>query len=112
MEIDQLLTIFRVAVVLAGFAGLIAAYGYKDRATKADVIGIALIVTVSLGIAITAIIPVVLLNFRLGKPLIWVLEVGSAPAGLSVSAIMCSNISRGSRSEAAYLNGSVIACFS
>ena len=76
MEARQLLIIFQVAITFAGFAGLIAAYEYRDKASRGDVIGIAMIVNVSLTVAFSAIIPVILSNFGLSQSMMWAVGSG------------------------------------
>lgn len=70
---NQLIVIIEVAVALAGFAGIVATFQFKDdrRVIRGDVLGFALMISISLVCALFASATLVLLNFGLSKPLVW-----------------------------------------
>ena len=69
----QLLTLTQVAVAVAGFAGIIGAFQFKEgvEIKRGDAIGLAVIVNTGLMSAFYAILPLILMNFGMAHPMLW-----------------------------------------
>lgn len=72
-SIDQLLTVAEIALTLAGFAGIIATFQFKNSAffSKGRVLSLSLIVYISLVGTFFAVLPIALLNFGLSEKSVW-----------------------------------------
>lgn len=67
VEAEQLLTLRQVAIAVAGFAGIIGAFQFKDveKISRGDAVGLALIVNTGLMSAFYSTLPLILSNFGL-----------------------------------------------
>ena len=72
-QIDQLLTIAEISVALAGFAGVIATFQFRqnDRVKHGHAISLSMIVNISLVGAFFAALPIGLLNFGIDESQVW-----------------------------------------
>ena len=70
---DQLLTLAEISVALAGFAGIIASFQFRQDVhfSRGKVISLAIIVYISLGGAFFAGFPILLMNFGLSEADVW-----------------------------------------
>lgn len=75
---DQLLIITEVSVALAGFAGVVSAYQYKEGTSlrRGDALGIAMMVNIGLVDAFFSLLPLMLFGLGLGETSSW--KVSSA----------------------------------
>ena len=75
---DQLLTLTQVAVAVAGFAGIIGTFQFKEgeKIRRGDVLGLALVVNTGLMSAFYATLPLLLANFGLKDPIVWAISSG------------------------------------
>lgn len=75
-EAAQLLTLTQVAVAVAGFAGIIGTFQFKDgeRIRRGDAIGIAVVVNTGLMSAFYSILPLLLSNFGLSDSTVWTIS--------------------------------------
>lgn len=75
---DQLLTFTQVAVAVAGFAGIIGTFQFKEgeKIRRGDVVGLALVVNTGLMSAFYATLPLLLSNFGFSDPIIWAISSG------------------------------------
>jgi hypothetical protein len=71
----QLLTLTQVAVAVAGFAGIIGAFQFKEGEIirRGDAIGLAVIVNTGLMSAFYSILPLLLMNFGMDDAIVWVI---------------------------------------
>ena len=70
---EQLLIITEVSVALAGFAGVVSAYQYKDgkHIARGDALGIAMMVNIGLVDAIFSVLPLALFGMGLSESASW-----------------------------------------
>ena len=75
---DQLLIVTEVSVALAGFAGVVSAYQYKEGAhlRRGDALGIAMMVNIGLVDGFFSVLPLILFGLGLSEVLSW--KVSSA----------------------------------
>jgi hypothetical protein len=75
---DQLLIVTEVSVALAGFAGVVSAYQYKEgvHLRRGDALGIAMMVNIGLVDAFFSVLPLMLFGLGLSEVLSW--KVSSA----------------------------------
>jgi hypothetical protein len=87
-EVDQLLTISEVSVALAGFAGIVATFQFKQqvRVNQGHVLALSMIVNISLVGAFFAVLPLVFLNYGMPETRVWALCSGLM--GVNISAFM------------------------
>ena len=73
----ELLVVAQIAIVLAGFAGVVAAYEFKDltSGTRGDALGLALIVHCGLLDALVAILPLAIYSLGVSEQTTW--RIGS-----------------------------------
>ncbi len=73
---DQLLIITEVSVALAGFAGVVSAYQYKEgvHLRRGDALGIAMMVNIGLVDAFFSLLPLMLFGLGIGETLSWKLS--------------------------------------
>jgi len=71
--IDQLFTLAEISIALAGFAGIIASFQFRQDShfSRGKIISLAIIVYVSLGGAFFAAFPILLFNFGLSEEDVW-----------------------------------------
>jgi hypothetical protein len=83
---DQLLTITEISIALAGFAGIIATFQFRqlDRLSSGHVVSLAMIVNISLVGAFFSVMPIALFNFGLSEHTTW--AVSSALLGINILA--------------------------
>jgi hypothetical protein len=69
----QLLLTAEIAVALAGFAGIVASFQYRAGASmpRGLVLGLDIMITNSLGVALFAILPMALSNFGIKETVVW-----------------------------------------
>ena len=69
----QLLLTAEIAVALAGFAGIVASFQYRAGASmpRGLVLGLDIMITNSLGVALFAILPLALSNFGIEETVLW-----------------------------------------
>jgi len=72
-QLDQLLTIAEISVALAGFAGVVATFQFRqnNRVTRGQAISLSMIVNISLVGAFFAALPIGLINAGLDEPRVW-----------------------------------------
>lgn len=72
-SVDQLLAIAEIALTLAGFAGIIATFQFKNNQTISGgrVLSLSLIVHISLVGTFFAVLPIALMNFGMPEKSIW-----------------------------------------
>jgi len=72
-HVDQLLTIAEISVALAGFAGIVATFQFRqsDRVTHGQAISLSMIVNISLVGAFFAAFPIGLINSGVEEALVW-----------------------------------------
>lgn len=70
---DQLLTFAEISVALAGFAGIIATFQFKQqkRISRGQVLDLSMIVNISLLCAFMSVFPLALLNFGFAERMVW-----------------------------------------
>jgi hypothetical protein len=75
---EQLLIVTEVSVALAGFAGVVSAYQYKEgiHIRRGDALGIAMMVNIGLVDAFFSLLPIILFGLGLSEVLSW--KVSSA----------------------------------
>lgn len=80
---EELLTITKVSLALAGFAGVVSAYQYKEgkHITRGDALGIAMLVNIGLGSAMFSVLPMALFGLGLSESVSW--KISSAMGTLS-----------------------------
>ncbi len=79
-QADQLLTLTQVAIAIAGFAGIIGTFQFKEgeRISVGDAIGLAMIVNTGLMSAFYSTLPLLLASFDIDDSLIWAISSGLA----------------------------------
>lgn len=77
---DQLLTFAELSIALAGFAGIIATFQFKqeDHVSRGRVLGLSMIVNISLLGAFFSVFPLALMNFGLAEKEVWAYSSGLA----------------------------------
>ena len=85
-EVDQLLTIAEVSVALAGFAGIVATFQFKQqvRINQGHVLALSMIVNISLVGAFFAVLPLIFLNYGMAENKVWALCSGLMGANISM----------------------------
>lgn len=75
---EQLLILTQVAVAVAGFAGVIGTFQFKEggRIRRGDLIGLAIVVNVGLMSAFYSSLPLILLNFDIDDSIVWAICSG------------------------------------
>ena len=75
---DQLLTFTQVAVAVAGFAGIIGTFQFKEgeKIKRGDVVGLALVVNTGLMSAFYSTLPLLLSNFGISDQVVWAISSG------------------------------------
>lgn len=75
---EQLLVITEVSVALAGFAGVVAAYQYKDgtNVTRGDALGLAMLVNIGLLDAFFSVLPLAIFNVGVSEQVTWMISSG------------------------------------
>jgi hypothetical protein len=78
-EAEQLLTLTQVAIAIAGFAGIIGTFQFKDgeRIRRGDAVGLGLIVNTGLMAAFYSTMPMMLSNFGMSDEVVWAVASGS-----------------------------------
>lgn len=76
---EQLLTITQVAIAIAGFAGIIGTFQFKDgeKIRRGDAVGLAMIVNTGLMASLYSTLPLLMLNFGINDSLVWAISSGS-----------------------------------
>ena len=84
-EIEQLLTIAEVSVALAGFAGIVATFQFRQQVNvyRGHVLALSMIVNISLVGALFSVLPLVFLNYDMPEQDVWALC--SALMGVNIS---------------------------
>lgn len=77
---DQLLTFAELSIALAGFAGIIATFQFKQdgHVSRGRVLGLSMIVNISLLGAFFSVFPLALMNFGLAEHTVWKYSSGLA----------------------------------
>jgi len=85
-EVDQLLTVAEVSVALAGFAGIVATFQFKQqvRINQGHVLALSMIVNISLVGAFFAVLPLIFLNYGMAENKVWALCSGLMGANISM----------------------------
>lgn len=75
---DQLLTFTQVAVAVAGFAGIIGTFQFKEgeRIRRGDAVALAVVVNTGLMSAFYSILPLLLVNFGINDATVWTISSG------------------------------------
>ncbi len=75
---DQLLTFTQVAVAVAGFAGIIGTFQFKEgeRIRRGDVVGLAVVVNMGLLSAFYSTLPLLLASFGMNDSSVWAISSG------------------------------------
>ncbi|MGB5377049.1 hypothetical protein [Muriicola sp.] len=73
---DQLLTFTQVAIAVAGFAGIIGTFQFKEgeRIRRGDAVGLAVVVNTGLMSAFYSTLPLLLINFGTGDTTVWAIS--------------------------------------
>ncbi|QFT54233.1 hypothetical protein [Microbulbifer sp. THAF38] len=84
-QIDQLLHIIEIAIVLAGFAAMVATFQSRkvETITRGHVVSLAMIVYISLFSALLSAFSLALLNFHLKPGYVW--SISSALMGVATT---------------------------
>jgi hypothetical protein len=93
---DQLLTFAEISVALAGFAGIIATFQFREqrRLTRGRVLDLSMIVNISLLSAFFSVFPLALLVFGFEEKTVWAICSGIAGAiWISVLIFVVQNMS-------------------
>ncbi len=85
-EIDQLLTIAEVSVALAGFAGIVATFQFRQQANiyRGHVLALSMIVNISLVGALFSVLPLIFLNYGMAEQSVWSLCSGLMGVNISM----------------------------
>ncbi|MEP4484980.1 MAG: hypothetical protein ABJ013_05085 [Halioglobus sp.] len=85
-EVDQLLTIAEVSVALAGFAGIVATFQFRQqvRINQGHVLALSMIVNVSLVGAFFAVLPLIFLNYGMAENRVWSLCSGLMAVNIAI----------------------------
>ena len=75
---EQLLLMTEVAVALAGFAGIVAAYQFREgtNITRGDALGLAMLVNIGLVAAFFSLLPLAIYNIGTSEQTTWRLSSG------------------------------------
>ena len=75
---EQLLILTQVAVAVAGFAGIIGTFQFKEgeKIRRGDAIGLAIVVNVGLMSAFYSTLPLILINFGINDSIVWAICSG------------------------------------
>jgi hypothetical protein len=75
---DQLLTFTQVAIAVAGFAGIIGTFQFKEgeRIRRGDAVGLAVVVNTGLMSAFYSTLPLLLINFGINDSTVWAISSG------------------------------------
>ncbi len=75
---DQLLTFTQVAIAVAGFAGIIGTFQFKDgeKIRRGDAVGLAVVVNTGLMSAFYSTLPLLLINFGIDDATVWAVSSG------------------------------------
>jgi len=75
---DQLLTFTQVAIAVAGFAGIIGTFQFKEgeMIRRGDAVGLAVVVNTGLMSAFYSTLPLLLINFDLRDSTVWAISSG------------------------------------
>ena len=75
---DQLLTFTQVAIAVAGFAGIIGTFQFKEgeRIRRGDAVGLAVVVNTGLMSAFYSTLPLLLINFGVKDSTVWAISSG------------------------------------
>ena len=68
---EELLTIAELAIALAGFSGVVVAFGHKGQLTAIDRMRFFCLLTLSVGVAVMAFLPAVLHLLGISGSLLW-----------------------------------------
>ena len=73
---DQLLTFTQVAIAVAGFAGIIGTFQFKEgeRIRRGDAVGLAVVVNTGLMSAFYSTLPLLLINFGTDDTTVWAIS--------------------------------------
>lgn len=84
-EIEQLLTIAEVSVALAGFAGIVATFQFRQQVNvnRGHALALSMIVNISLVGALFAVLPMVFMNYGVAEKDVW--SICSALMGINIS---------------------------
>ena len=84
-EIEQLLTIAEVSVALAGFAGIVATFQFRQQVNvnRGHALALSMIVNISLVGALFAVLPMVFINYGIAEEDVW--PICSALMGINIS---------------------------
>ena len=76
---EQLLTLTQVAIAVAGFAGIIGTFQFKEgeKIRRGDAVGLAMIVNTGLMAAFYSTLPFLLSNFGFNDEIVWAISSGS-----------------------------------
>ncbi len=76
---EQLLTLTQVAIAVAGFAGIIGTFQFKEgeKIRRGDAVGLAMIVNTGLMAAFYSTLPFLLSNFGINDKIVWAISGGS-----------------------------------
>ncbi len=87
-EINQLLTIAEISVALAGFAGIIATFQFRQPGAikRGHVLALSMIVNISLVGALFAVLPLIFLNYGIAEQQVW--AICSALVAANISTFM------------------------
>jgi hypothetical protein len=75
---EQLLILTQVAIALAGFAGIIGTFQFKEgeKIRRGDAIGLAIVVNIGLMSAFYSTLPLILINFGVNDSTVWAISSG------------------------------------
>ncbi|MGB5317842.1 hypothetical protein [Eudoraea sp.] len=75
---DQLLTFTQVAIAVAGFAGIIGTFQFKEgeKIRRGDAVGLAVVVNTGLMSAFYSTLPLLLINFGVKDSTVWAISSG------------------------------------
>jgi protein-S-isoprenylcysteine O-methyltransferase Ste14 len=77
-EADQLLVLTQVAIAVAGFAGIVGAFQFKEgeKIKRGDAVGLAIIVNTGLMSAFYSTLPLLLTNLGISDTIVWAICSG------------------------------------
>jgi hypothetical protein len=77
-KVEQLLILTQVAIAVAGFAGIIGTFQFKEgeKIRRGDVIGLEIVVNVGLMSAFYSTLPLILINFKIDDSIVWAICSG------------------------------------
>jgi len=78
-EAGQLLTLTQVAIAVAGFAGVIGTFQFKEgeKIRRGDAVGLSMIVNTGIMAAFYSILPFLMSNFGIRDEIVWAISSGS-----------------------------------